>query len=114
VSQLSVEANTLRITGELTFATVSTLLSELTQQLIPTDKTAKNPPKVLDLSEVTRTDSAGLALMIELLKLRNDAPITFRNIPAQMHSLAAVSGVQDMLNLIQFSPSFTSIPYHVG
>ncbi len=113
MSQIIVEeANTLRITGELTFATVSALLSELTQQLVPKNNTAKISPKVLDLSDITRTDSAGLALMIELLKLSKDAPITFRHIPAQMYSLAAVSGVQDMLTFDAVnSPIFTSIPY---
>ena len=103
MSQLSVEANTLRISGELTFATVSALLSELTQQLVPKDKTEEIPPKVLDLSEVTRTDSAWLALMIELLKLSKDAPITFRNIPDQMHNLAVVSGVQGILQTVNIS-----------
>jgi phospholipid transport system transporter-binding protein len=99
VSQLSIdEHNTLRITGELTFATVSALLTELTQQFVAKkDQAKEKSPKVLDLSEVTRTDSAGLALMIELLKLSQDAPITFRNIPKQMHNLAVVSGVQELV-----------------
>lgn len=98
MSQLSIDkGNTLRITGELTFATVSALLTELTQKLVSKDKTEEKSPKVLDLSEVTRTDSAGLALMIELVKLSQDAPITFRHIPAQMHNLAVVSGVQELV-----------------
>jgi phospholipid transport system transporter-binding protein len=103
VSKIIVEnANTWRLSGELTFATVGALLTEFTQKVPPFGKGGsgeiKTPPKVLDLCDVTRTDSAGLALLIELLKLTKDAPITFRNIPAQMHSLAAVSGVQDMLS----------------
>lgn len=81
-------ANTWRLSGELIFATVGDLLTEFAQQ---------RPPKVIDLCDITRTDSAGLALLIEWLKQTKDALITFRNIPAQMLSIAAISGVQGML-----------------
>ena len=81
-----------RLSGELSFATVGSLLTEFSQHL------AKHtPPKVLDLSEVSRTDSAGLALLIEWLK--QSATITFRNIPDQLQSLATISGVQALLSL---------------
>jgi len=91
VSQIIVEdANTWRVSGELNFATVGALSTEFTQHV--------TPPKVVDLCDVTRTDSAGLALLIEWLKQSKEAPITFRNIPAQMLSLATVSGVQDILS----------------
>ncbi len=87
MSQIIVEdANTWRVSGELNFATVGALSTEFTQ-----------PPKVVDLCDVTRTDSAGLALLIEWLKQSKEAPITFRNMPAQMVSLATVCGVQDIL-----------------
>ncbi|KHD06153.1 hypothetical protein PN36_15510 [Candidatus Thiomargarita nelsonii] len=86
MSQIIVEdANTWRVSGELNFATVGALSTEFTQ-----------PPKVVDLCDVTRTDSAGLALLIEWR--RSEAPITFRNMPAQMLNLATVCGVQDMLS----------------
>lgn len=92
MSQILIEnANTWRLSGELSFATVGALSTEITQQ---------TPPKVVDLSHVTRTDSAGLALLIEWNKQRTDAPITFRNIPAQMLSIATVCGVQDILNQV--------------
>jgi phospholipid transport system transporter-binding protein len=77
------------MSGELSFATVGALSTEFTQQ---------TPPKVVDLCDVTRTDSAGLALLIEWLKQSKATPITFRNIPAQMLSIATVCGVQDMLS----------------
>ena len=85
------EANTWQVSGELSFATVGALLAEFAQ------RAATSPPKVLDLCDVTRTDSAGLALLIEWLKQTKETPITFRNLPAQMLNLAAVSGVQEML-----------------
>ena len=83
--------NTWRLSGELSFATVGALLTDFTQRATPT------PPKVVDLCDVTRTDSAGLALLIELRGQTKDAPITFRNLPAQMLSLATLSGVQEIL-----------------
>jgi phospholipid transport system transporter-binding protein len=92
VSQILVEnANTWRLSGELSFATVGALLTEFTQRATHT------PPKVVDLCDVTRTDSAGLALLIEWIKLCTDEPINFRNIPAQMLSIATVSGVENIL-----------------
>ena len=88
MSQIIVEdANTWRVSGELNFATVGALSTEFTQQI--------TPPKVVDLCDVTRTDSAGLALLIEWQS--KEAPITFRNMPAQMLTLATVCGVQDIL-----------------
>ena len=81
-----------QLSGELSFATVGSLLTEFSQRIA-----THTPPKVLDLSEVSRTDSAGLALLIEWLK--QSATITFRNIPDQMQSLASVSGVQALLSL---------------
>ena len=92
MSQILVENdNTWRLSGELSFATVGALLTDFTQRAAPT------PPKVVDLCDVTRTDSAGLALLIELRGQTKDAAMTFRNIPAQMLSLATLSGVQDIL-----------------
>jgi len=83
------DTNKWRLTGELTFATVGALLDEFARRAVP--------PQVVDLGNVTRTDSAGLALLIELLKQTKDAPLTFCNMPAQMLNLATVSGVQDLL-----------------
>jgi len=84
--------NTWRLSGELSFATVGALLTEFIQ------RAALKPPKVLDLCNVTRTDSAGLALLIELRGLTKDASMNFRNIPEQMFKLAALSGVENLVN----------------
>ncbi|EDN69532.1 anti-sigma-factor antagonist [Beggiatoa sp. PS] len=102
VSQITVEANNAwRLSGELTFTTVGELLSEFTEKMSLLDnggaKKIQPAPQVMDLSDVTRTDSAGLAFLIELQKQTKDAPITFCNMPAQMLSLASVSDVQDLL-----------------
>lgn len=53
----------------------------------------------LDLGGVRRADSAGLALLLEWVNwARNSArEVTFRNLPAQILSIAAISEVEDML-----------------
>lgn len=92
MSQLSVvDQQTWRLSGELSFATVSTLLSELLQ------RAAQTPPQLIDFSEVTRADSAGLALLIEMRKQPLIAPAIFHHIPKQMLILAEVCGVQSLL-----------------
>lgn len=92
MSQLGIiDEHTWRLTGELSFATVSNLLGELCQ------RAAQTPPQVIDLSEVTRADSAGLALLIEIRKQPTMAAAVFRYIPKQMLILAAVWGVQPLL-----------------
>ncbi len=92
MSQIRVdnEDNRWWISGELCFSTVDQLLVEFNQIVKDT------PPKIIDLSEVTHTDSAGLALLIEWLKFDN--LINFDNIPIQLLSIAAVSGLQDLIN----------------
>jgi phospholipid transport system transporter-binding protein len=76
-----------QLRGELSFDTVSALLANIIQQ--------STPPQVLDLHAVTRIDSAGLALLIELRKQFNT--LIFKNIPPQIHTLAKVSEVENLL-----------------
>jgi phospholipid transport system transporter-binding protein len=54
---------------------------------------------LLDLGEVTRADSAGLALLIEAMRLarQRELRLRLRNLPAQVEALAVVSGVDAML-----------------
>ena len=95
MSQLSViDEHNWRLAGELSFATVSDLLSELCQ------RATQASPQVIDFSEVTRTDSAGLALLIEIRKQSTMATAIFQHIPKQMLILANVCGVQSLLENI--------------
>jgi len=90
MSQISInDAQTWSLSGELSFATVTVLLTEFER--------SSNLPQVIDLKDVTRTDSAGLALLIEFLKQSQKSSLAFQNIPKQVLNLAAVSGVQEML-----------------
>jgi phospholipid transport system transporter-binding protein len=54
---------------------------------------------VIDLKGVTRADSAGLALLVEWIRVahRRHRNIAFRNIPAQMLAIAKVSGLERIL-----------------
>lgn len=58
---------------------------------------------LLDLQSVVRVDSAGLALLIEVMRLarQRDVRLRFRNLPAQVGALAAVSGVAAMLPCVE-------------
>jgi len=53
----------------------------------------------IDLAGVGRTDSAGLALLLEWVSwARNHSrTVRFRNIPQQILSMAQISEVEDML-----------------
>ncbi|MBE9561695.1 MAG: STAS domain-containing protein [Proteobacteria bacterium] len=79
------------LTGELSFATVGKLLTELTSKIT----TLEAKELTIDLKEVTKADSAGLALLIELLKL--DVSITFCNIPTRILKLSSVAGIEELL-----------------
>ncbi|MBL8265858.1 lipid asymmetry maintenance protein MlaB [Steroidobacter sp.] len=54
----------------------------------------------IDLANVPEGDSAGLALLIEWLRLaqQNKQTIHFNNVPAQIAALARISEVEKLLN----------------
>jgi phospholipid transport system transporter-binding protein len=76
------------IDGDLTFATIDKKVVKSFDFL----KTAKQI--TIDLSQVTCTDSAGLALMIEWIKHSrlHHTQLHFKNIPEQLRNLAKLSG----------------------
>jgi len=80
------------LTGELSFETVGTLAKQIPD---------KKQLPLVDLSQVTRSDSAGLAFLIELIK-QNEA-VRFQHIPPQLLSLATVTGVEDLLAVHQLA-----------
>jgi phospholipid transport system transporter-binding protein len=77
------------IHGELTFASINDKLAELPPFL------RGNQDITLDFSQVTNTDSAGLALMIEWIKITRHqrAQLHFKNVPKQLLNLAKLSGL---------------------
>lgn len=58
-----------------------------------------NGELTIDLAEVTRVDSAGLALLIECLRRARAAnrPLRFTNAPQQLQTLAGINGLQATL-----------------
>jgi phospholipid transport system transporter-binding protein len=86
-------ATTQTVSGMLTFDTVAGLYKSSDRWFAGDDEI------VVDLGQVTRADSAGLALMVEWLRRAKDAQrrLLFANIPAQMQTLIRVNGLQDAL-----------------
>ena len=88
-------SNQIQVGGELTFATANKLLTEsakLFASLTSID---------IDLSAVNNSDSAGVALLVEWLRLAKQTgkKIVFTNIPEQMIVIADISGLDELLPL---------------
>ena len=81
------------VSGALTFETVPALYQDTMAWF------AGEGELVIDLSRVTRTDSAGLALLIEWLRRAREAnrPLRFTGMPPQVETLVRVNGLQDTL-----------------
>ena len=86
-------AATQTVSGALTFDTVPVLYRTSDSWF------AGDNEIVIDLAQVTRADSAGLALMVEWLRRAQAVGrrLRFANIPAQMQTLIRVNGLQDAL-----------------
>ena len=81
------------LSGSLNFDTVGALLGEGSALI------GSGQASVIDLSGVTASDSAGLALMIEWLSVAREAgkPLHFEHIPLQLQQLARLSEVENLL-----------------
>lgn len=57
----------------------------------------------IDLSQLERSDSSGLALLVEWYREaeRQNKKITFFNLPLQMYDIARISGLNEILPLSQ-------------
>jgi len=90
-----------RISGVLDATTVSGLLEQSAQSF-------EGQAHIdIDLAAVTESDSSGLALMIEWLRLSRLAKrqIHFENMPPQIEALARISEVEDLLTNNRADPS---------
>jgi len=83
------------VAGELTFATVPETLRASQKQF------GAQAPSEIDLSGVTATDSAGLALLIEWFRWvnRDGKSLRFTAVPAQISALAKIGDVDQLLSL---------------
>jgi phospholipid transport system transporter-binding protein len=82
-----------RLSGALHFTTVGPLLEQ--GQVAINDGRAA----LIDLSSVSESDSAGLALLIEYLSIAKQAnrALHYENIPEQLQELARLSEVEPLL-----------------
>jgi phospholipid transport system transporter-binding protein len=82
-----------RVAGILDSDTVTELLEQSVRVF------ASAPSVVVDLSLVTGSDSAGMALLIEWIRMTRAAgrKIHFDNVPQQIMALARISEVDDLL-----------------
>lgn len=85
----------IHVSGELSFATVNSVLSQSNEVFAPAADLN------IDLAAVTRSDSAGVALLIDWIRTANRShkKIVFQNIPAQMLAIASASGFDELLPL---------------
>ena len=81
------------VVGVLHFTTVTALL-RVGSEAITSGRAA-----VIDLAGVKDSDSSGLALLIEWLSIARDASrkLRYENIPTQLHQLARLSDVEELL-----------------
>lgn len=89
---------TLTLSRELTFSTVA----ELERQYAPLFNGKAAPQKiVVDLSKVLRSDSAGLALLIEWTRKtkRNHRELSFIHPPPQLRAMVELCGLNTVLPL---------------
>ncbi|MEK6749344.1 MAG: STAS domain-containing protein [Pseudomonadota bacterium] len=96
MSQASLQtlaAGQVAVRGELTFYSVPELLRDSKEVF------TRGQSIVIDLAGVTRSDSAGIALVLEWLRSarRQRAELRFVNVPEQMQALARVGGVDALL-----------------
>jgi phospholipid transport system transporter-binding protein len=82
-----------RVSGALHFTTVSPLLGQ-GETAIQNGRAA-----VIDLSSVSESDSAGLALLIEWLSVAKEAKrsLRYENIPEQLQELARLCEVEPLI-----------------
>jgi phospholipid transport system transporter-binding protein len=82
-----------KLSGDLGFGTVSRLLK------VSRGNFSGAEAIEVDLAGVTRADSAGLALLVEWLRVAEQTgrPMSFVNMPAQMQSIARICGLEEIL-----------------
>src|SRR5215831_5604131 len=90
---ISLSDQQLQVTGELDFVTVVPLLTSSLPLL------SRCAEYQFNLAGVTVCNSAALALLIEWRRLaqQNNKRIVFHNVPQQLLTVAAISGIKNIL-----------------
>ena len=84
-----------RVSGVLDASTAADVLEQSESRF------AQEPQIDVDLGGVGESDSAGLALLIEWLRVARQSgkQIHFANVPAQIQALARISEVEDLIGI---------------
>lgn len=87
------------IEGELNNQTVP----NISQELLKLISSVKDKNLTVDLAQVSRSDSAGVALLVEVMQQAKQAnlKLQFSNLPSQMRDIAGLSGLMDILPISQ-------------
>lgn len=93
--QISGEAGRFQISGELSFHTVTALLAESKTTLFVTGGDQLD----LELAGVSRADSAGLALLIQWMRMAREQhkTIRFHHLPEQLLAIARAGELEPLL-----------------
>ena len=96
-AHLDLESGRLLLRGELCFDSIPALLSQAETLL-----GQGHGPLEIDLAEVGRVDSAGLALLIEWMRRarQQGRDIQFAHLPQQMLAIAEASDLAGMLPVV--------------
>lgn len=94
---LVLDGPVMRVTGPITFNTVRPLLARGRELL-----SGMPPAGTLDLSTVSRVDSAGVALLVEFWRLRvlQGARLGFTGIPPELMPLLQLYRLDAVLGLV--------------
>ncbi|MFK5913256.1 MAG: STAS domain-containing protein [Woeseiaceae bacterium] len=87
------------IEGELNNQTVPEIAQQLQVLMAQIEGSTFN----LDLALVSRSDSAGVALLVDAMQSAKEADLLlkFNNLPQQMQDIAGLSGLMDILPISQ-------------
>jgi len=85
------------IEGELNMQTVPEVSKQLAKLI--KEQTLVTENLTLDLTSISRSDSAGVALLVDVMQRAKTAKMTllFSNLPQQMQDIAGISGLLDIL-----------------
>jgi len=94
-ARLEVEGGRLRLAGELALGTVAAVLEPGRRAIAAID----GERAVLDLSGVRKSDSAGLALVVDWLREARGRglALSIEGTPSQLADIARVSGLEELM-----------------
>jgi phospholipid transport system transporter-binding protein len=89
---VNAETAIVHVAGELTFSTARDVVRQARTLFADLATVA------IDLAEVTRSDSAGVAVLIDWMRYakQNDKPLVFHHLPTQMIAIASASGLDEV------------------